>query len=233
MATSVSWRPTARGEARRRSGHSGGVTKVERRGPDDELVRPHRRFEQGSGWLWTVTRPQPAFRRVVPSFRVSIPEPLAPILGSAPPSCPHPCGRTPRSSRSEVLGICKQSRGSSRGLTLSFKDRTRNRAASLYPRRSGSQRPAPSSRFHAPTALASPGSGIVGGLPTARQPAPSGFLNLLAPSSARSVPALFHASCAHGVHPSELCSSRAGDSRFRCRALLPSDRIVRPRNFGR
>jgi hypothetical protein len=67
---------------------------------------------------------------------------------------------------------------------------------------------APSSRFVPLQRFQSPGSGIVGGLPTARQPASPGFLNLMTLSSARSIPALFHASHAHGVHPTELCSSR-------------------------
>jgi hypothetical protein len=67
---------------------------------------------------------------------------------------------------------------------------------------------APSSRFAPLQRFHSPGSGIVGGLPTARQPASPGFLNLMTLSSARSIPALFHASHAHGVHPTELCSSR-------------------------
>jgi hypothetical protein len=55
----------------------------------------------------------------------------------------------------------------------------------------------------------------VSGPPTARSPAPPGFLNLMAPSSAPSLLALFHARSAPGVHPSELCSSRAAVRRLR------------------
>lgn len=87
----------------------------------------------------------------------------------------------------------------------------------------------------APSALPSPGSGVVGG-PSHRPDslASSGFLNLLTLSSARSIPALFHASYAHGVHPSELCSSRAGGSRLRCRCPLAiGNRSVKPRDLGR
>jgi len=46
-------------------------------------------------------------------------------------------------------------------------------------------------------------------------PAPPGVRNLLALSSALSLPALFHAGSAHGVNPSELCSSRVAVRRFR------------------
>jgi hypothetical protein len=48
-----------------------------------------------------------------------------------------------------------------------------------------------------------------------RTPAPPGSLNLLALRSAASLLALFHARSAHGVRPSELCSSRAAVRRLR------------------
>jgi hypothetical protein len=55
----------------------------------------------------------------------------------------------------------------------------------------------------------------------AQPPAPSGTHNLLAPSSALSLPALFHAGSALGTHPPELCSSRAA---VRCfQRLSPPD----------
>jgi hypothetical protein len=59
------------------------------------------------------------------------------------------------------------------------------------------------------------GSGFVGRVCLARPPAPSGFLNLLAPRSAPSLLALFHARSAHGVRPPELCSSRTAVRRLR------------------
>jgi hypothetical protein len=55
-----------------------------------------------------------------------------------------------------------------------------------------------------------------------RAPASSGFLDLVTPSSAPRLLALFHARSAHGVCPSELCSSRAAVRRLR--RLLPSCR---------
>jgi hypothetical protein len=52
-------------------------------------------------------------------------------------------------------------------------------------------------------------------------PAPTGFLNLMALSSAPSLLALFHARSAHGVRPTELFSSRAA---VRCsQRLCPHD----------
>jgi hypothetical protein len=78
------------------------------------------------------------------------------------------------------------------------------------------------------------GSGFVGRVYLARPPAPSGYLNLLAPQSAPSLLALFHARSAHGVHPSEPCSSRAAVRRLRRRcpldvaapSNLPEDRFA-------
>jgi hypothetical protein len=52
-------------------------------------------------------------------------------------------------------------------------------------------------------------SGMIGRPCLARPPASSGFLNLLTPSSAPRLPALFHAGSAHGVRPTKLSSSRA------------------------
>jgi hypothetical protein len=95
-----------------------------------------------------------------------------------------------------------------------------HRAAALVrpgrSRSSGARRPplgfAPLQR------LPAQGSGTTrAGLPTPDRPAPPGFLNLLTPRSAPSLPALFRAGSAHGVHPSELCSSRAAAHRLRCR----------------
>jgi hypothetical protein len=57
--------------------------------------------------------------------------------------------------------------------------------------------------------------------PTPRPPAPSGFLNLLTPSSTASLLALFHARSAHGVRPPELFSSRAAVRRLQ--RLCPLD----------
>jgi len=59
-----------------------------------------------------------------------------------------------------------------------------------------------------------PGSGFVGELYLSSPPAPSGFLNLLTPSSARYLPTLFHAGSAYGIRPSEPCSSRAAVRRL-------------------
>jgi hypothetical protein len=53
-----------------------------------------------------------------------------------------------------------------------------------------------------------------------RPPAPSGFLNLLTPRSVPSLLALFRARSAHGVRPSELCSSRAAVRRLQRRCPL-------------
>jgi hypothetical protein len=80
---------------------------------------------------------------------------------------------------------------------------------------------APPLRFRPLQRFSARGSGLLSGPPLARPPAPSGFLNLLAPSSAPSRPALFHAGSAPGVHPSELSSSRAA---VRCfQRLSPPD----------
>jgi hypothetical protein len=60
-------------------------------------------------------------------------------------------------------------------------------------------------------------------------PAPPGFLNLMAPSSAPSLLAIFHARSAHGVRPTELYSSRAA---VRCsQRLCPHDVQVLQRAF--
>jgi hypothetical protein len=56
---------------------------------------------------------------------------------------------------------------------------------------------------------------------TAQAPASPGFLNLLTRSSAPYLPALFHAGSAHGVSPSELCSSCVAARR--CRRPSPRD----------
>jgi hypothetical protein len=72
--------------------------------------------------------------------------------------------------------------------------------------------------------------------PTPEPHAPSGFLDLLAPCSATCLPALFHAGSAHGVSPSEPCSSRAAVRRFpapmppcRCCAVPSSPAPHEPR----
>jgi hypothetical protein len=62
---------------------------------------------------------------------------------------------------------------------------------------------------------------MIGRVCLARPPTSPGFLNLLTLSSAPSLPALFHAGCAHGVRPSELCSSRAAVRRLQ--RLCPLD----------
>jgi len=64
------------------------------------------------------------------------------------------------------------------------------------------------------------GSGFMGRRFLVRPPASSGFRNLLTPSSAPSLPALFHTGPAPGVHPSEHCSSGAGERRLRRRYPL-------------
>jgi hypothetical protein len=76
----------------------------------------------------------------------------------------------------------------------------------------GSSREVPS-----PTASPRPGQRHekVNEHPTLDRPPPSGFLNLVASSSAPDLLALFHARSAPGVLPSELCSSRAAVRRFR------------------
>jgi hypothetical protein len=54
-------------------------------------------------------------------------------------------------------------------------------------------------------------------LPALDRPPPTGFLNLVASSSAPDLLALFHARSAPGVRPSELCSFRAAARRLRRR----------------
>jgi hypothetical protein len=60
---------------------------------------------------------------------------------------------------------------------------------------------APSMRFAPLQRLPARGSGISGRACLTRPPAPSGFLNLVAPWSAPCLPALFHAGSAPGVAP--------------------------------
>jgi len=55
-----------------------------------------------------------------------------------------------------------------------------------------------------------------------------GFLNLLTPSSTLCLLALFHASSAHGVFPSELCSPHAAVLCFHSRCPLVVGRMRRP-----
>jgi hypothetical protein len=108
-------------------------------------------------------------------------------------------------------------RDPSHGLRLPFRGRP-----STEPPHRASGYPKPLTLSHAKRLLATPplrflplqrfpaqGSGLNGRACLTRPPAPSGFLNLLTLHSALSLPALFHAGSAHGVRPSELCSSRA------------------------
>jgi hypothetical protein len=107
--------------------------------------------------------------------------------------------------------------GSSLGLRLLFRGcpstEPLHRAFGFPPAlRSGSaERPsaAPPLRFRPLQRFPARSSGMNGRTYLARPPAPSGFRNLLAPSSAPSLPALFHAGSAPGVNPPELSSSRA------------------------
>jgi len=71
-----------------------------------------------------------------------------------------------------------------------------------------------------PSAFLCPGKRHPGQAYLAQPPAPSGSHNLLTPSSAPSLPALFHAGSALGVHPPELCSSRAVVRCFQRRSPL-------------
>jgi hypothetical protein len=111
--------------------------------------------------------------------------------------------------------ICLTS-GSSPGLRLLFRGcpSTEPLHGAVVSRSPGAQSScahfaAPPLRFFPLQRLPARGSGMNWpGLQT-QPPAPPGFLNLLALSSAPSLPALFHAGSAPGVHPSELCSSRA------------------------
>jgi hypothetical protein len=76
--------------------------------------------------------------------------------------------------------------------------------------RSVAKSSAPPVRFLPLQRVPARGSGtMVTERPKLDRPTPSGFLDLLASSSAPDLLALFHARSAHGVSPSELCSSRA------------------------
>jgi hypothetical protein len=78
---------------------------------------------------------------------------------------------------------------------------------------------APPVRFRPLQRLPARGSGTnkVTEPPKLDRPPPTGFLNLVASSSAPDLLALFHARSAPGVHPPELCSFRAAARRLRRR----------------
>jgi hypothetical protein len=137
------------------------------------------------------------------------------------PSCPWPQGLgyrvfTPSGPRSSSL---KPNRGSSHGLALSFRvhQASSGRGAPVPPK--GTAEPtAPPMRSFSPSASPHPGQRHDGRAYLTRPPAPSGFHNLLALSSAPSLVALFHATSAHGVAP------------FRA-LLLPCSRTPSPAPF--
>jgi hypothetical protein len=88
---------------------------------------------------------------------------------------------------------------------------------------------APPVRFSPLQRLSIRGSGTkVAEHPRLDRPPPTGFLNLLASSSAPNLPALFHAGSALGVHPSELCSFRAAVRRLQRRCPLAVGMSFRP-----
>jgi hypothetical protein len=88
---------------------------------------------------------------------------------------------------------------------------------------------APPVRFFPLQRFPARGSGtMVAELPALDRPPPSGFLDLLAFSSAPDLLALFHARSAPGVRPSELCSFRAAVRRLRRRCPLVVGMSSRP-----
>jgi hypothetical protein len=185
----------------------------------------------GSRKTWSgqrfVTEPRPASREVARPFRDMHRESLAPtwVRRHLPALVPHGDGlqglRVPASR-----ALLSKHPGTSRGLELLFRG-TQRRAPHIehgHPSPHGVRRDgasaAPPMRFLPLQRLPAQSSGIDGRGCLARPPAPPGFLNLLAPSSAPCLLALFHARSAHGVRPSELCSSRTAVRR--CPASFPS-----------
>jgi hypothetical protein len=113
-----------------------------------------------------------------------------------------------------------ETQAASHGLAPSFRvpRASSGRRAHRLPRGQTVQtRRLPSLRFSSPTASPRSWQQRDGRVCLTRPLAPSGFLDLSAPSSASSLPALFHAGSAHGVRPSERCSSRAAVRRLRRR----------------
>lgn len=87
--------------------------------------------------------------------------------------------------------------------------------ADVAPAETVAPSPTSSHEVSPPTAFSRPGQRHVGRVCLTRPPAPTGFLNLLTPWSAPRLVALFHATSAHGVLPSESFSSRAAVRRLR------------------
>jgi hypothetical protein len=104
--------------------------------------------------------------------------------------------------------------GSSRGLRSSPRGVAKHRVAERSPIGNEVRRTTPPLRFAPLQRLPTQRSGFDGRVCLTRPPASSGVLNLLTLQSAPSLLALFHARSAHGVPPSEHCSSRAAVHRL-------------------
>jgi hypothetical protein len=171
---------------------------------------------------------------VLPS-RVSISGQLAPVLGSAPPSCPSPArGWTSRSSRPEALVTCEQAvRLLSAACTL-FQRPNQEPSCRAMPRRNEAIRPAPSSRFTPLQRYTPRAAAWLAGFPRPDSTASSGFF--------RPLDALIRPE-----HPSLIsCQSRSWGSPFRALflamqaasvsgavALMPLKPPPEPRDLGR
>jgi len=126
-------------------------------------------------------------------------------------------GRAPGSSlRRRFRKSEKRIRNSSHGLVLSFRD---TQASSSRTSTRQAERAAPPLRFRPLQRIPARNKGWLDcpGMPLPERLAPPGFLNLLTPCSAPCLLAIFQTRSAHGVSPSELCSSRAAVHRLRRR----------------
>jgi hypothetical protein len=145
------------------------------------------------------------------------PTTLAPVLVWMLPSCPwhSPDFRVfarPDPEKAKAVS------GPSLELTLSFRELPNVEPPFPCLRLLADPAPAPPLEFSPLQRIPAWSSGLSDRVCLTRPPAPPGFLNLLTPSSAPRLPALFHAGSAHGVRPSKPSSS--------CAAWAPSPVLV-------
>jgi hypothetical protein len=156
---------------------------------------------------------------------------LAAVLGSLLPSCPQ---RVAPDSRVFTRPAIRPYRGKTESPLLSLRPPSENAAhraaAAPFPTEIVRGNTGSSREVSSPSAFPRPRQRHekVTEHPTLDRPTPSGFLDLLASSSAPDLLALFHARSAPGVLPSELCSSRAAVRRLRRRCPPVVGAILRP-----
>jgi hypothetical protein len=156
---------------------------------------------------------------------------LAAVSGSLLPSCPW---RVALDSRVFTRPAIQPYRSKTESPLLSLRPPSENAAhraaAAPFPTEVVRDSTGSSREVSSPSAFPRPGQRheIVIELPTLDRPPPSGFLDLMASSSAPDLLALFHARSAPGVLPSELCSSRAAVRRLRRRCPPVVGAFLRP-----